>query len=104
MNDLLTDPKSWVIGILGILGTIVTWLFKRELSRIDKAMEESVRRDELTQLRADIDRRHQESAHRQDKRHEENTDRLDRIETGVTGTHQRIDQLYRDLPKMLREP
>lgn len=86
MNDLLTDPKSWVIGLITLLGAIVAWFFQRELARIDRAIAESVKRDEFNQLRRDMD-----------ARHTENVDKLDRIDLGITGTHQRIDALYRDL-------
>lgn len=86
MNDLLTDPKAWVIGLLATLGGIVAWFFQRELSRIDRAIAESVKRDEFNALRADMDRRHNE-----------NVTKLDNIDSGITGTHQRIDALYRDL-------
>jgi hypothetical protein len=79
MNDLLTDPKSALIAVLGILMAVLTWLGKGALERI-KHLEQNA----ATQ--ADID-----------KRHEENLERLDRIETAVTGTHRRIDDLYRDL-------
>ena len=86
MNDLLTDPKAWVIGLLATLGGIVAWFFQRELSRIDRAIAESVKRDEFNALRADMGRRHNE-----------NVTKLDNINSGITGTHQRIDALYRDL-------
>lgn len=86
MNDLLTDPKAWVLGLLTLLGGIVAWFFQRELARIDRAIAESVRRDEFIQLRGDMDRRHAE-----------NVAKLDSIDSGITGTHQRIDALYRDL-------
>lgn len=66
MNDLLTDPKAWVIGLLAILGGIVAWFFQRELTRIDKAISEMVPRDEFTQLRNDMDRRHTENVKKLD--------------------------------------
>lgn len=85
MDELLNDPKLHS-GIVAALVGLGIWFVKREVRRIDKALEGAVRRDELKQLREDMDRRH-----------EENSGRLGRIETGVTGTHQRIDQLYCDL-------
>ncbi len=86
MNDLFTDPKAWVLGLLTILGAAVAWFFQRELSRIDKAIAESVTRNELEQFRID-----------QRQEHEENKNTLREIKDGITGTHQRIDTLYRDL-------
>lgn len=91
MNEFFTDPKNITMAVLAIFGGIVSWFFKREVRRIDEALAESVRRPELEQLRKDMD-----------SRHGENIDRLDRIETTTTGTHKRIDDLYRDLPGMLR--
>jgi hypothetical protein len=61
------------------------WFVKREIKRIDLALADSVRKQEFEQLREDMN-----------ERHRENLDRLDRIDTATTGTHQRIDQLYRD--------
>lgn len=92
MNDFFSDPKSVLIAIVSILGGLVTFLFKRELRRIDKALAESVRRHEFTQLRGDMDRRHAE-----------NIERLDRIDDATTGTHKRIDELYRDLPGLVKK-
>lgn len=86
MNDLLTDPFKIIVSLFGVAMSILGWFVKRELSRIDKAVDDMVRKDELQQLREDMDQRHQE-----------NLGRLDRIDTATTGTHQRIDQLYRDL-------
>lgn len=92
MNEFFTDPKSALLALLGLLGGIVTWLFKREVRRIDKALAESVRRHEFEQLRRDMD-----------TRHGENTDRLKSIEAVTTGTHKRIDELYRDLPGLVKK-
>lgn len=91
MNDLLTDPKAWFLGLLAILGGIVAWFFQRELARIDKAIADSVKRDEFNQLREDMDGRHQE-----------NKETLGEIKEGITGTHRRMDDLYQKLPEMIR--
>lgn len=86
MNDFFNDPKSALLALLGACMGVISWFGKREIRRIDKALAESVRRHEFEQLRKDMD-----------SRHGENIDRLDRIETATTGTHKRIDELYRDL-------
>lgn len=89
MDDLLQDPKAhsifWgaVLAVLGFFG-------RREVNRIDRAIADSVRKQELSQLRLDMDQRHRE-----------NVERLDRIEAATTGTHSRIDDLYRDLPGLI---
>lgn len=90
MNDW-SDPKSLLLALVTLLGGIVSWLFKREVRRIDRALTESVRRTEFEQLRKDMDRRH-----------DENIGRLDRIDTATTGTHKRIDDLYCDLMDKLK--
>lgn len=82
MNDLLTNPTLHSI-IVGAIVSLGVWFVKREITRIDKQLANTVRRDELQQIRRDMDRRH-----------EENLERLDRIDTATTGTHKRIDQLY----------
>lgn len=91
MNDLLTDPKAWFLGLFAILGAIVAWFFQRELARIDKAIADSVKRDEFNQLRRDMDGRHQE-----------NKGTLGEIKEGIAGTHSRIDALYQKLPEMIQ--
>lgn len=86
MNALLSDPFKLVVIALGAVMTLLGWFMRREMSRFDKALDDMVRKDELEKLRDDMDRRHQE-----------HLGRLDKIDSATTGTHQRIDQLYRDL-------
>ena len=89
MDDWINDPKlhSTLVAILVAAGA---WFVKREVRRIDQGLANAVKRSELEQLRADMRREHQE-----------NISRLDRIETaidtGITGTHRRIDDLYKEL-------
>lgn len=99
MNDLLTDPKAWVIGLLALLGGVVAWFFQRELARIDKALAESVRRDEFNLLRSDMDRRHNENLTKLDDIGEVLTEIRTKVAvlrarngddpTGDTGAHRR---------------
>lgn len=77
MNDIFGDPKSIIVGLIGAVMTLLAWIGRRELERV-KGDNQSLRDD-------------------MERRHKENIDRLDRIETGVTDTHRRIDDLYRDL-------
>lgn len=56
---------------------------KREVHRIDQGLANAVKRNELEDLRADMDDRHQE-----------NRDSMAEIKQGVTDTHRRIDDLY----------
>jgi hypothetical protein len=77
MNDIFGDPKSIIVGLIGAVMALLAWIGRRELERV-KGDNQSLRDD-------------------MERRHKENIDRLDRIETGVTDTHRRIDDLYRDL-------
>jgi hypothetical protein len=58
---------------------LIRYLWKGQERRLAAVEAEMVRRSEFEQLRADI------------------STKLDTIEEGVTGTHRRIDDLYRDL-------
>lgn len=78
MDDLLTDPRLHS-GVMAILVTAGGWFIRREMRRIDQAFMQSAKRDELHQLRLDLEQRHQE-----------NRGRLERIEG-------RVDELYRDM-------
>lgn len=107
-NQLINEQRLYALLLTGAVAlltgviAVVIFFIKREFKRIDDAIAASVRRDELSQLRADMEKRHTEIIDRQDKRHAENTNRLERIETTATSTHRRIDELYRDLPKLLK--
>lgn len=85
MNDLLTDWKNTAIALLGALVTLLGWLGKDYAKRVRRLEEESVTREYV------------------DSKHDENIERFDRLEakidTGITGTHQRIDKLFERLPE-----
>jgi hypothetical protein len=90
VNELLSDTRFWLIALgTGILG-LVRYLFVKHTSetkeRLDKLESDAVRRSEFDQLREDMN-----------QRHEQNTKKLDDIMETATGTHRRIDDLYRDL-------
>lgn len=93
--DWLNDPKLHS-ALTAAIVSLGVWFVKREVTRIDRALAQAVRRDELRQLREDMDRRH-----------DENLARLDRIEesmeSGNTGIHQRIDELFLKIPEWLNK-
>lgn len=96
MNDLLNDPKSIIGYLFGACMGLVMLIWRRHEAdtkeRLVRLEATAVRKDELAQLRADMDRRHTE-----------NSTKLDNINEGVTGTHRRIDELYRDIPNLVRK-
>lgn len=90
MNELLSDTRFWLVTLGAAIVGLVKYLFTQHKAetkeRIDKIERESVRRSEFDQWRADSQQKHQE-----------NLAKLDDIATATTGTHKRIDDLYRDL-------
>lgn len=86
MNDLFNDPKAIALWLLGSLMSLMAWIGNKHVKRLEALEGTAVRKDELAQLRTDMERRHGE-----------NTAKLDNIDEGITGTHRRIDDLYRDL-------
>jgi hypothetical protein len=86
MNELLNDTRFWLVTLGAAVVGFVRYLWNKQERRLEKLEADSVRRVEFDQFRADLR-----------EEHEENSERLDRIETGITGTHKRLDDLYRDL-------
>lgn len=86
MNDLLSDTRFWLITLGATIVGLVKYLLGGHARRLEKLESDAVRRQEFSQLRADMD-----------SRHHENTEKLDSITEGITGTHRRIDDIYRDL-------
>jgi hypothetical protein len=86
MNELLNDTRFWLVTLGAAVVGFVRYLWNKQERRLEKLEADSVRRAEFDQFRADLR-----------EEHEENSGRLDRIETGITGTHKRLDDLYRDL-------
>lgn len=80
--------EAWV-GIVGLLLTVIGAIIRME-QRMGKAL-----------TREEHERICQERNARVEKQlgdmREEVRDTLDKIETGITGTHRRLDDLYRDL-------
>lgn len=90
MNELLTDTKSLILGLLAMIVAIISWLGKDHVKRLRALEADAVRKDDLEQLRQNL-KQDREQMHR------ENQDKLNRIDETVTSTHQRIDALYRDM-------
>lgn len=86
MNELLSDVRFWFTAMgLGLLG-FVKYLWNKQEKRLAALEATAVRKEDIQQLRDDMERRH-----------DENRETLARIDASTTGTHKRIDQLYRDL-------
>lgn len=92
MNDLLSDPRFSLAVATGLVAMSV-WIFKSHSRRLELLEREAVKKEDLTMLREDLK-----------AEHKENSTKLDGIEAAVTGTHRRIDELYRDLVKAARGP
>lgn len=90
MNELLSDPKFTLAVVCALVGLLM-WLGKGYTRRLEALEREAVRRKDLKELRDDLRLEHRE-----------NTEKLESIETAVTGTHRRIDQLYIDLMNQKR--
>lgn len=86
MNELIQDTRFWLTTLGAAVVGLIRYLWRKQEKRLDSLESDMVRRSEFEQLRTDM---------REER--EENSSRLDRIETGVTGTHKRLDDLYRDL-------
>jgi TolA-binding protein len=86
LNEILQDTRFWLTSLGAVVVGLIRYLWKKQEKRLEALESEMVRRSELEQLREDMREEHQE-----------NSSRLDRIETGVTSTHKRLDDLYRDL-------
>lgn len=90
MNELLSDTRFWLVTLGTGIVALMRYLFVKHTTetkeRLDKLEEAAVRRSEFEQLREDMN-----------VRHEENRQKLDDIMETATGTHRRIDDLYRDL-------
>ena len=86
MNELLADTRFWFTALGAAVVGLIRYLWKKQEKRLDAMEADMVRRNEFERLRTDMR-----------EEHEENSSRLSRIETGVTGTHKRLDDLYRDL-------
>jgi hypothetical protein len=65
MNELLSDTKAVLIFLLGAVMTLLSWIGRRQVKRIDDLEETAVTRDELArtlaQMREDRLQMHQEN-------------------------------------------
>lgn len=91
MNELFPTAKALLTWMIGIIGTLLGLLGAVALGFIRNHMKAHyVTKEDLAEMRADM------SADRQ-RMHDENQKKLNSIELAVTGTHKRMDDLYRDL-------
>lgn len=90
MNDLLNDPKAIAITLLGALVAVLTFLGKDVLKRLKELERNSVDKNY-------VDTRHHENTGRFDALGRRFDKLEDVVTQAVTGTHRRIDDLYRDL-------
>lgn len=86
MNELLSDTRSIALALLAVIMSLLTFLGKRHLKRIDVIEDSYVTRDDLdktlTQMREDRLRMH-----------EENLAAGDRVATDVQYIRTRVDAI-----------
>jgi len=90
MNDWPSDLKTFVLWLVTGAMSFITWLGHRQLKRLDLLEANYV-------SKSDFEKRLKEMSVDRERMHAENQRKLDSIEEGVTGTHKRMDDLYRDL-------
>lgn len=86
MNGWTLDAGTVISLLATALAGISVFFVKRYVDKVERLEADAVRRDEIDQLREDMN-----------ARHAENTKKLDDIMDATSGTHRRIDDLYRDL-------
>lgn len=94
MNDLFNDPKALIGYLLTVLMGLVMYMWRKTDAETQRRLDYL---EKNTVARAYVDQRHVENIGRFDRVEERLEAGIEKIETAVTGTHQRIDQLYRDL-------
>jgi Tfp pilus assembly protein PilO len=100
MNDLFQDGRTITESLLGILMTIIAWIGKRHVKRIDQLQERQQELEnshsELVTSQKDFVSRSELKAELKDMReerrqmHTENQDTLKRI-------HERVDALWKNI-------
>lgn len=90
MVELFGKIGLWVCAAFT---AVLAWMWRMNEKRIRELEMHSVRQSDLDKFRSDISARHEENK----KRDEETRGLLGEISRGIRGTHERIDQLYRDL-------
>lgn len=91
MNEVFPTAKELLTWAFGIIGTLLGFLGVVALGFIRSHMKANyVTKEDLAAMRDELSEERQ-------RQHAEGQRKLDAIQTAVTGTHQRLDQLYRDL-------
>lgn len=94
MNELLTDPR-FALGLVTLLWGLTAVLARGYVTRLERleALErDSAKKSDLTDLREDLQRDHSQNTKNLE-------DIRNAITEGLTRTHERIDDIYRDLLK-----
>lgn len=88
--------SDWLVlgGIaVAIAGGGLGWLLRIERNMLTREDHEKICQERNATVQRSVDDLRDDM----ERRHTENRKSFDKIETGVTGTHQRLDSLYRDL-------
>jgi hypothetical protein len=87
--------EAW-IGIGGLLLTVIGAVLRME-QRMGKALTREEHERICMERNARVERQLEDLREEFQSKHEENRENFNKIETGITGTHRRLDDLYRDL-------
>lgn len=100
--DILVRSVGWFAGValllVGAISGICRWLFAKLSARVDMcATKEELRTMQANVEKVERDLKEELRQHRNERqRRDDQVDRtLDEIKETVTGTHKRIDEIYR---------
>lgn len=87
--------EEW-IGIAGLLLAVIGAIVRME-QRMGKVLTREEHERICQERNSRVEKQLGEIREDMERRHEENRETFGKIETGITGTHRRLDDLYRDL-------
>lgn len=94
MNELLSDTKSIILGLLGLVVALLSWASKRLYDRVDNHLD----RHDLTYVtRPELDKRIIEMNQDREDKHQQNIATLARIERKIDENEERSAKSRHDI-------